>query len=502
MSAQISPTAEHENENGHARSAAGQTPPPTTRGIVLLLVPLMLVLFISNLDQTIVATALPTIGRDLHDTSDASWVVTAYLLTSAVTTLIFGKLGDMYGRKKIFQFSIAVFLIGSLLCGASASLAVLIGFRALQGIGGGGLNSLVQAIMGDLVPARQRSKYQAMTGLVATLALIAGPLLGGAFSEGLSWRWIFYLNLPIGLIAFATVAARLRLPRPAAPTGRVDYAGSLLATVFTGAVLLLTSWGGNKYGWTSPVILGLLAAGVLALAVYVLVERRAAQPITPLRLFRSSVFNLAALQFFLATLVLFVAMLYVPAFLQTVQHKQAFTAGLYVIPLLVGLVAAAMVSGPVITKTGRYKIYPVAGAVLTGAAMYSLSHIDASTGSTALIIPLVLAGVGIGFFVQVSLLAGQNAAEHKDLGVATGTLNFFKSIGGALGAALFGAILNSALGHTSPTTAVEVHAFQTVFFWTVPFTALALAASLAMKEKPLSEEMIQVAAGEMEAPEY
>jgi EmrB/QacA subfamily drug resistance transporter len=407
----------------------------------------------------------------------------------------------MYGRKRIFQFSIAVFLIGSLLCGLASNMTMLILFRALQGIGGGGLNSLVMAIMGDLVPARQRAKYQAATGMVATLALIAGPLLGGAFSDGLSWRWIFYINLPIGLIAFVTVAARLRLPRPAATSGRIDYAGALLATIFTGAVLLLTTWGGTTHAWTSGIILGLITLAVVALVVYLLIERRAAEPITPLRLFRSSVFTLASLQFLIATLVLFVAMLYVPMFLQTVQHKSAFVAGLYVIPLLVGLVAAAMISGPFITRTGRYKIYPVVGAILTGAAMWVISRADGSTGAWALIVPLIAAGVGIGFFVQVSLLAGQNSAEYKDLGVATGTLNFFKSIGGALGAAVFGAILAAQLG-ARPDAATTVHAFQMVFLVSVPFMAAALVASLAMTEKPLSDEMMLVAVGQIEAPEY
>lgn len=493
MSAQTTPVP---------RPAAGtDTPSARSRGLLLLMVPLMLVLFISNLDQTIVATALPSIGKDLHDASGASWVVTAYLLTSAVTTLIFGKLGDMYGRKKIFQFSIAVFLIGSLLCGMAGNMTVLILFRALQGIGGGGLNSLVMAIMGDLVPARQRAKYQAVTGMVATLALIAGPLLGGAFSDTLSWRWIFYINLPIGIAAFLTVAAKLHLPRPAATSGRIDYAGGALATVFTVAVMLFTTWGGTEHAWTSGIILGLIALSVLSLVAYVLVERRAPEAITPLRLFRSSVFNLASLQFFLATLVLFVGMLYVPMFLQSVQHKSAFTAGLYVIPLLVGLVAAAMISGPIISKTGRYKIYPVVGALLTGAAMWFLSGIDASTGTLTLVALLTVAGVGIGFFVQVSLLAGQNAAAYKDLGSATGALNFFKSLGGAFGAALFGAVLTAQLGD-APTTAATVDAFQTVFFWTVPFMILALIASLAMKEKPLSDEMMDIAQGKAEAPEY
>ncbi|MFI5888413.1 MDR family MFS transporter [Streptomyces sp. NPDC051554] len=475
---------------------------PSSRAMMILMVPLMLVLFISNLDQTIVATALPSIGKDLNDLSGSSWIVTAYLLTSAVTTLIFGKLGDMYGRKKIFQFSIAVFLIGSLLCGMAGNLTLLIFFRALQGIGGGGLNSLVMAITGDLVPARQRAKYQAVTGMVATLALIAGPLLGGLFSDALSWRWIFFINLPIGVIAFLAVGARLHLPRPKSTTGRVDILGGLLATVFTTAVLLFTTWGGNDHPWTSGIILGLIALSVISLIVYILVERRAAEPITPLHLFRSSIFNLASAQFLIATLVLFVGMLYVPMFLQTVQHKSAFTAGLFVIPLLVGLVAAAMISGPFITKTGRYKIYPVVGSVLTGVSMWFLSLADQDTGALGLIVPLLFAGAGIGFFVQVALLAGQNAVDYKDLGVATGALNFFKSLGGAFGGALFGAILASSLASTTPSVAHSVDAFQTVFFWTVPFMALAFVLSLAMKEKPLSEEMMQVAEGKVDVPEY
>jgi MFS family permease len=401
-------------------------------------------------------------------------------LTSAITTLIFGKLGDMYGRKQIFQFSIAVFLIGSLLSGLAGGMGPLIAFRALQGIGAGGLNSLVQAIMGDLVPARQRSKYQALVGMVATLALIAGPLLGGAFADGLNWRYIFYINLPIGVLAFVAVAAKLHLPRPAVSSGPIDYAGGVLAAIFTSAVLLFTTS-------HRP---ALLAAAAVVLVVYLLVERRAAHPITPPRLFRSSVFNLALIQFFLATLVLFVAMLYVPAFLQTVQHRTAFTAGLFVIPLLVGLVAAALISGPVITQTGRYKLYPILGAILTGAAMAFLSRAGATTPSWTLIAELFVAGIGIGFFVQVSLLAGQNAAAYRDLGVATGTLNFFKSIGGALGAVLFGAILTAG------------HSFGSVFFWTVPCMAVALVSALAMHEKPLSDEMREVAEGKIEVPEY
>jgi MFS family permease len=254
--------------------------------------------------------------------------------------------------------------------------------------------------------------------------------------------------------------------------------------------------------WSSPLILGLIALSIVSLVVYLIVEHRAAEPITPLHLFRSSIFNLASGQFLIATLVLFVGMLYVPLFLQTVQGKSAFTSGLYVIPLLVGLVAAAIISGPFISKTGRYKLYPVIGSVLTGVSMWVVSLADQNTGALALIIPLIFAGAGIGFFVQVSLLAGQNAVDYRYLGVATGALNFFKSIGGAFGAALFGAILTARLGSGTPGLPKTVHAFQTVFFWTVPFMALAFVLSLCMKEKPLSNEMLQVAEGKVDVPEY
>jgi EmrB/QacA subfamily drug resistance transporter len=478
-------------------------PRPSHRAVMVILLPLMLVLFISNLDQTIVATALPSIGRDLHAVTGAPWVATAYLLTSAITTLLFGKLGDMYGRKPIFMISIAVFLIGSAACGAATSMLALVLFRGLQGIGGGGLNSLVQAILGDVVPARQRSRYQAYVGIVATVALIAGPFLGGLFAQDLSWRWIFYINLPVGIAALAAVAARLQLPRPAVParSGRVDIAGGLLATVLTTAVLLGATWGGTTYGWTSAPVLALVAVSVAALGAYLVTEHRAAEPITPLHLFRNSIFTISSAQFLLVTMVLFVALLYVPEFLQAVQHRSAFAAGLFDIPLLVGLVLATALAGPRIARTGRYKLYPVIGSVLTGASMSALSLAGPHTSALAIIGPLVTAGAGIGFGVQVALLAGQNAVEHRYLGVATGALNFFKSIGGALGAAVFGAVLAAGLG-AAPAAAAYVPAFDGVFRWTVPFMGLALILALVMREKPLSQDMIEVAQGNAEVPEY
>jgi EmrB/QacA subfamily drug resistance transporter len=465
----------------------------TPRGGRRLMVPLMLVLFISNLDATVVATAIPSIGRSLHDLAGAPWIATAYLLTSAVTTLVLGKLGDMHGRKPVFQFSIAVFLTGSALCGTAGSMLWLVLFRGLQGIGGGGLNSLIMAIIADAVPARQRSKYQAMLGIVSTLALIAGPLAGGLFADDLSWRWIFWINLPVGIIAVIVVAAFLHLPTPSS-TARVDLTGALLATMFTTAALLAANLGGTSRAWDSPLILTLIGLSAVSLAAYLAAERRAAEPLTPLYLFRSAIFSISAVQFLMATMVLFVAMLYVPSFLQTVQHKSAFTAGLYVIPLLVGLVVATAVAGSVIARTGRYKIYPVIGAVLTGASMGGLALAGPGSGALAIIVPMIFAGAGTGLFVQVALLAGQNAVEYRHLGIATGTLNFFKSIGGAFGAALFGAILAHGLvGHPA-------HAYQAVFASTIPFMGVALVLALVMREKPLSEEMIEVAAGKAEVP--
>jgi EmrB/QacA subfamily drug resistance transporter len=467
------------------------------RGALGLMIPLMLVLFISNLDSTVVATAIPTIGRSLRDVSGAPWIAAAYLLTSAVSTLVLGKLGDIHGRKPVFQFSIAVFLVGSALCGTAWSMLWLVLFRGLQGIGGGGLNSLVMAIIGDVVPARQRSKYQALLGIVSTIALIAGPLMGGVFSDDLSWRWIFYINIPVGIGALAAVGAFLHLPAPSVSARRIDAIGAVLVTVFTTALLLAVTWGGITHPWSSPIILALIAIAMLTLVGYLLAEQQAGEPLTPLRLFRSPVFSICSAQFFMATMVLFAAMLYIPSFLEAVQHKSAFTAGLYVIPLLVGLIAATAVAGPLIAKTGRYKLYPVIGAVLTGGSMWGLSQ--AATGSPAvtIIIPTIFAGAGVGLLVQVALLAGQNAAEYRHLGTATGALNFFKSVGGALGAALFGAILTHGLAGGN-----AVEAYRAVFTWAIPVTALAFALGVIMPERPLSEEMVQVAEGKVEAPEY
>jgi EmrB/QacA subfamily drug resistance transporter len=476
--------------------------PVSGGALLLLLVPLMLVSFIYTLDQTIVATTLPTIGRDFHSLSETSWVASAYLLTSAVSTLVFGKLGDMYGRKQIFQFALVVFLIGSALCAVAQNMPMLIFTRALQGIGGGGLGSLTQAIVGDLAPARSRSKYLAYVGIVATVSLVSGPLLGGVFADDLSWRWIFIINLPIGIIAMAIVASRLHLPVHRSEKS-IDYPGAGVVTIFTASLLLVTVWGGDKYAWGSATIISLIVVAVLSLVGYVLIEARAAEAITPLRLFRGQVFSISFAQFGIATLVLFVPLLYIPEMREQVNGDSAFTAGLFVIPLMVGIVIGTMTCGQLIARNGRYKMYPILGSILTGVPMFLISRFTAATPAVWLLLLLLVAGGGLGLLVQVALLAGQNDVAGGDLGVATGALNFSKTLGGAIGSALFGAILIAGLHHqAAPSVASYVHAYQNVFLWTVPFMVVSLVLGAAMREKPLSEEMIGVVEGKVEVPEY
>jgi EmrB/QacA subfamily drug resistance transporter len=476
--------------------------PPQRAAIAAVMLPLMLVLFIATLDQTIVATALGAIGAALGDRGTAPWIATAYLLTSAVTTLIFGKLGDMYGRKPIFQWSVAIFVGGSMLCAVAPSMLWLILFRAIQGLGGGGLSSLAMAIVGDLVSARERARYQAILGIVPAIALILGPVLGGFIVDRLSWPWIFLINVPIGVFAFITISARLHLPRRENPH-RIDFAGGILATLFTTTGLLVTVIGGHGYAWLSWQVFGLAAVALTALIVYLWVEHHAAEPITPLRLFRDRVFSIASALFFLSTAILFVGMLFVPMMLQSLFGLSAFAAGACIIPLLIGLVGATMATGNTIPRTGRYKRFPVIGALFCIAALAALCRLSLQTPLWAILVALTLLGAGIGLFIQVILLAGQNAVASKDLGVATGALNFFKSFGGAAGAAVFGAILTAATPGAAATSPVaSLAAFHAVYGWAILLMGVALLLALLLEERPLSEETIMIAEGKIDVPEY
>ncbi|WP_397452357.1 MDR family MFS transporter [Pseudomonas sp. NA-150] len=475
--------------------------PPATRGVIsAVLWPLMLVLFISTLDQTIIATALGRISEELGDSVNTPWIVTAYLLTSAISTLIFGKLGDMYGRKKVFQVAVALFVAGSALCSLAPTMLWLIGFRALQGVGGGGLNSLVMAIIGDLVSPRERARYQATLGIVPAIAIILGPVLGGLIVDHWSWQWIFLINVPIGLLAFCMIAARLHLPARTS-THRLDIAGALLSILFTTSFLVVMVQGGNAFAWGSWQILGLAAVSLISLVTYLLFERSAAEPITPLVLFANPIFSVSSALFFLSTATLFVGMLFVPLMLQTVFGLSALVSGSSIVPLLLGLIVATTVTGVVISRTGRYRAFPILGALLAGAGLYMLGRVHLTTALWPIIFILTIIGIGLGFFIQVVVVAGQNAVEYRYLGVATGALNFFKTLGGATGAATFGAVLASGMAHATSPELILV-AFHSVFQGATAMMGLALVLALLLKNKPLSPEMVAVAEGRVDVPEY
>jgi EmrB/QacA subfamily drug resistance transporter len=406
----------------------------------------MLGMFLAALDQTIVSTALPTIVGDLGGLKHLSWVVTSYLLASTVSTPIYGKLGDMYGRKPVFQSAILIFLAGSLLAGLSQSMTELIGFRALQGIGAGGLMVSAQAIIADIVPPRERGRYIGLIGSVFAVSSIAGPLLGGFFVDHLSWRWVFYVNMPIGAVALFVVATKLHLPR-VRHRHSIDYLGAALLTGGVGSLILLTTWGGNQYSWSSPEIVGLGVVGCVLLALFLWQEARAVEPIIPLKLFRSSAFDVAGAVSFLIGFALFGAIVFLPLYLQLVYGASPTSSGLRTLPLMLGLLTSAILSGRAISKLGRYKAFPIAGTAITALGMYLLSLLGVATPPWVASVYMLVVGVGLGLVMQVLVLVVQNDAPPSDVGVATSTATFFRSVGGSFGVALFGAIFAARLTH-------------------------------------------------------
>jgi EmrB/QacA subfamily drug resistance transporter len=404
----------------------------------------MLGMFLAALDQTIVSTALPTIVGDLGGLNHLSWVVTSYLLAATASTPLYGKLGDMYGRKPVFLAAIVIFLAGSLLSGVSQSMTQLIGFRALQGLGAGGLMVGAQAIIADIVPPRDRGRYMGLIGAVFAVASVAGPLLGGFLVEAISWRWVFYVNMPTGALAVAVVALRLHLHTP---THRhaVDYAGAGLLTAGVSALILVTTWGGIQYPWSSPIIAGLAGAGLALLIGFVWQERRAVEPIIPLSLFGSPVFRVAIGLGFVIGVAMFGAIVFIPLFLQLVYGVSPTDSGLRMLPLMAGLLVASIASGRAISRIGRYKAFPIAGTAVTTVGMFLLSRLEVETPPWVASVYMLVVGVGIGLVMQVIVLAVQNDARRRDVGVATSTATFFRSMGGSLGVAIFGAIFASRL---------------------------------------------------------
>jgi EmrB/QacA subfamily drug resistance transporter len=485
--------------------------PETGTRLHVVIGALMLSLLLAALDSTIVATALPTIVGDLGGLDQYSWVVTSYLLTFTVSTPLYGKLGDLYGRKRLFQAAIVIFLIGSALSGQSRNMTELILFRGLQGLGGGGLMVGSQAIIGDVVSPRERGRYQGYFGAVFGFASVAGPLVGGYLTDQVDWRWVFYVNLPIGLVALVAVAAALNTQAKKVHH-QIDYLGSVLMAGGVSALILITTWGGNDYSWGSPTIVGLGIAAVVMLGLFVLVESRAPEPLMPLRLFRNSVFTVSCVIALAVGAALYGATTYLPQYQQVVKGESATASGLQLIPLMAGVVLSSLVVGQLISKTGKYRIYPIVGTALMSVALLLLTRTGVDTGAFELGVYMALLGLGIGMVMQMLVLVAQNSVELRDLGTATSTSSFARSIGGSFGVALLGSVFNTAFANNQisaglteftgdptqlstlpaatrgPYLQAYADALGTVFMAAVPLAIVAFVFALLLKQVPLRSD--------------
>ena len=498
----------------NAPAEAASVPAGPRREVLIILPGLLLAIMLAMLDQLVVSTALPRIVGDLGGVAHLSWVVTAYVLAATITTPLYGKLGDQYGRKRLLMFAIILFLIGSALAGLSQTMDQLIAFRALQGLGAGGLLVGAIATIGDLVSPRERGQYMGYIMAAMTLAMVAGPLVGGYITDSLSWRWIFYINMPIGGAALIYLALTLHVPVHKVKH-KIDYLGAVLLAVAASSLVLLTTWGGTQYPWRSAQIMGLGAVAVAATAGFIATERRAAEPVIPLHVFRNRNFSLVTAMSFLLGLALFGAITFLPLYQQTVQHLSATESGLMLIPLMLGSTVTALIAGRITTRTGRYKALPIIGGGVMTVGMYLLTTLGINTSLVTTGLYFAVLGLGMGFLMQITTLVAQNSVEPRDIGVASSSRTFFQQIGGSIGVSAFGAIfahqltsemharlpsihLNAGGGQLNPVVVAHLpalvkqavfaaitHAITDVFFWAAPAAAAVFILACFLKEVPL-----------------